>query len=633
MMLQIQNWMRTAAVLIIGVMALNGRATDAERIALIPQQNECRNLLSLDGVWRFCADRENVGEAQGWQQGLPQSVSIAVPGSWNEQIEGLRNYLGLVWYERETIIPSAWKNERVMLRVGSAVYAAKVWVNGQLVGSHEGGHLPFAFEINNQVKWGQKNRITITVENELREDRVPTGNIKGAPLKNYPAANYDFFPYSGLHRSVVICTVPRSSSIQDITVETNFEGNTGLVDVRLKKQGKADGYRLTLTDANGKSVAQQQGKASGETTVKLKVPQVQLWSPENPYLYELQVELRQGGKTVDAYHCNVGVRTIAVSGSNLLLNGKPVTLKGFGKHEDFPIFGRGTALPVIVRDFELMKWVGANSFRTSHYPYDESVYDIADREGFLIIDEIPAVGLIFYDSEDNINRRKSQCEQYIDEMIARDKNHPSVILWCVANEPSPKSLGGGNYTGFAKDENDRENETATQFLSDLMRQCRQLDKTRPATFVGVMGGPASWMKECDVICINRYFGWYTNIGDFPTAMKYFGGEMDKLHGQYQRPFIVTEFGADAIDGMHSTDGEMYSEEFQRQFTAAYLDVASQRDYVAGMMLWNFADFRTGQALMRVGGMNLKGVFTQDRKPKMAAHLLRERWVTNKDKKY
>jgi len=598
---------------------------DARNIALQPQQNEYRNVLNISGIWNFLADPQAVGISEKWYEQLPDGSPIAVPGSWNDQKEGLHHYLGHVWYERETFVPATWKSERVFLRVGSANYLAKVWVNGQEVGVHEGGHLPFAFDISSYVRFGQQNRITIEVENELRADRVPLGNVR-ASMRNYPATNYDFFPFGGLHRDVILYTVPRKSSLSDVTITTQLDGT---ITLKVEKTGTAKGGCVSLRGHDGKTASRSFSFSGNTATVKVQIPDVQLWSPEHPYLYETTVELKDGGKTVDAYRCQTGVRTIAVEGSRLLLNGKPIHLRGFGKHEGFPIFGRAFAQPVAVKDFELMRWTGANSFRTSHYPYDESVYDMADRLGFLIIDEMPSVGLYFYDEQDNIDRRRAVCDQYLEEMITRDKNHPSVIIWSVANEPSYQGMGGANYDGKEQKGNDRENQQAIQFLGGLVQQAKAMDPTRLASFVGVSGGPASWLGVCDIICINRYYGWDTNPGDMNGAIKILDRELEGLWGLYHKPIIMTEFGADAIAGEHSEYAVMFSEEFQCNFITDYLNLANTKDYVAGMHIWNFADFTTGQAMFRVAAKNFKGVFTQDRKPKMAAHMLHERW--NKDK--
>lgn len=602
---------------------------EVKNIALMPEQNAYRNVLDISGIWNFLADTSAVGESQHWQNGLHGSQPIAVPGSWNDQIQGLHNYLGRVWYETTVCIPRSWKGERVFLRVGSANYSAKIWINGKPLGIHDGGHVPFAFEINSLVSWDKPNRITIEMDNILRPDRVPLGGVKAA-MRNFPATNYDFFPFGGLHRRVLLYTVPKASSLTDVTIATTFHASEGKINVKVEKTGNANGCRISVTDEDGKTISKSARLSDNTGNVDVNIPGVHLWSPENPYLYRVRVELIDDGKTVDEYACNSGVRTIAVNDHELLLNGKPIKLRGFGKHEGFPIFGRAFAAPVAVKDFELMKWTGANSFRTSHYPYDESVYDMADRLGFLVIDEMPSVGLYFYDEQKNIDARKAQCDQYLNEMITRDKNHPSVIIWSVANEPSYKGMGGANYNGQEQKGEDRENSIAMSFLGDLMRQARKKDPTRLATFVGVSGGPSAWYKDCDIICLNRYYGWYTNPGDMPGAIKILSGEMDKIHAQFAKPIVMTEFGADAIAGNHSEYDAMFSEEFQCRFIKDYLDFANTKNYMAGMMVWNFADFTTGQAMFRVGAKNLKGVFTQDRRPKMAAHYLHERWTKSTD---
>lgn len=599
------------------------RRADARRIALFPQQNEYRNRMTLSGIWNFQTDPEEIGERQKWFDGLPASTSIAVPGSWNDQTADMHDYLDIAWYETETFLPQSWKSERIFLRIGSAVYMAKVWINGKPLGMHEGGHLPFAFEISSFVKWGERNRITVQVENRQRPDRVPTGDIKDASLKNFPASNYDFFPYAGLNRDVWLYTLPRTASINDIVFKTDFHDSVGLLDVTIKKEGNANEGVVSVEGQGISSLKVPFSFRHDKAVVSVRIPDVQLWSPESPALYRVTVEIGTGSDTVDAYTLETGIRTVSVTEDKLLLNGKPVYLRGFGKHEDFPVFGRGTALPVMIKDFSLMKWVGANSFRTSHYPYDEEFYRMADREGFLIIAETPAVGLLYYDSPENIACRQKICEQQLNEMMIRDKNHPSVIMWSVANEPAIKRRGA--FSGVSTEAAAQENSAAMKGLGRLIIQAKEQDATRPVSFAGVMGGPAEWLGLCDIICLNRYFGWYTHVGDFKTGMDYLSKELDTLHARYKKPVILTEFGADAIAGMHTVGNDIFSEEFQTGFLTAYLDTANTKKYIAGMHIWNFADFRTAQAIIRVGGMNLKGVFTRDREPKMAAHMLRARW--------
>jgi putative sterol carrier protein len=197
-------------------------------------------------------------------------------------------------------------------------------------------------------------------------------------------------------------------------------------------------------------------------------------------------------------------------------------------------------------------------------------------------------------------------------------------MWSVANEPFPPNMmrrftGGG-------DEGDAKTALGTAFFEKLFDRTRALDPTRPATLVGVMGGPVEWLALSDVVCINRYWGWYMRGGEIEAGAEMLAQELDALHEQLGKPIIVTEFGADTIAGAHSDPPEMWTEEYQTEFLRAYLDVAAERPYVAGMHVWNFADFKTAQGSARAGGLNMKGVFTRERRPKMAAHMLRARWT-------
>lgn len=587
---------------------------------LYPVQNAKRNKLDLSGIWEFQPDFENVGEAEGWPSELPNPRPIAVPGSWNEQYEDLFNYFGLSWYVTRAYVPAGWRGERVFLRVGSACYHGTVYINGLAVGSHEGGHLPFAFEITEHVRWDDEIVIAIAVENELKPARVPSGNMPSAMsvMAGYPSTTYDFFPFAGLHRPVVLYSVPQTY-IEDLTVVTDIAGRDGVVKVsaRLNKPAETKGA-TALVDADGNTVAAADlNFDEGVAEAVLNVGDAHLWSDADPYLYDLRVTTE-----ADAYTLKVGIRTIAVREGAILLNGAPVKLNGFGRHEDFPASGKGLNLPLMVKDYALMRWTGANSYRTSHYPYSEEEMQLADREGFLIIDEIPAVSLQF-DTPEHIAERKRVCLQQIDELIARDKNHPSVVMWSVANEPMPKNLrlAGGGSTGP-----DPSEAVGKAFLDDLMARARKLDPTRLVTIVTLMGGPTSWMAQCDVVCMNRYWGWYVLGGQLDKALAALAQELDGVWAQWHKPIIVTEFGADTMPGMHGHPDVMWTEEYQADLIRGYLEAAAARDFVAGMQVWNFADFAAVQSIARVGGLNRKGVFTRTREPKMAAQVLREVWA-------
>ncbi|MGI6367005.1 MAG: beta-glucuronidase [Anaerolineae bacterium] len=583
---------------------------------LYPQQNALRNVLDLSGIWQFQPDPEGRGLAAGWALELEDPRPMAVPASWNEQYADLFNYFGLAWYLRRTWVPAGWRGQRVWLRVGSACYQATVYVNGVPVASHTGGHLPFCCDITEQVRWDEPNTIAISVENELLPDRVPAGGHSDLGLGGYPPTTYDFFPYAGLHRPVLLYSQP-PVAIEDIAVSTELEGGDALLRVVVRAGGGTTLGSVTLS-GHGEPIGAGLSFQDGGATVQLRVPEARLWCPADPWLYELTVHT-----ATDSYTLPVGLRTVKVTESALLLNGQPVRLDGLGRHEDFYVSGKGLNLPLLVKDYQLMRWLGAGSYRTSHYPYSEEEMQLADRMGMLIIDEAPAVSLQFHD-EALLPGLLRQCLAGLDELIARDKNHPSVVMWSVANEPLPASLRARRGAPLADAE--AADEHGRVFLTTLLRRARALDPTRPVTLVAVMGAPDSWQAEADVICLNRYWGWYVDSGQLAPALAHLGEELDAKWAHFHRPLMVTEFGADTLAGLHGEPPVMWTEEYQAELVRGYLAVAASRPFVIGMQVWNYADFAAVQGINRVGGMNLKGVFTRARQPKLVAHVLRELWA-------
>jgi beta-glucuronidase len=587
--------------------------------ALLPQQNATRTKLDLSGLWDFQLDPDGSGEAKGWVAQLPAPQFIAVPGSWNEQFQDTRDYTGVAWYQTRVTLPRSWRGQRMILRVGSAVYFARVWVDGQPIGEHLGGHLPFAFEITAAAKWDQPITITMRVENIAMPTRVPpAGNSAPGRAANFPDINYDFFPYSGIHRAVTLYAVP-GTHITDITATPAFDGADGLLHLRISVSDSYHG--VGVAEAGGQSVPL--AFAAGQAIATLRIPMVQAWSPATPHLYLLTVCLGDPSAPADIYSLNVGIRTISVSGDRLLLNGQPIQIRGAARHEDFPINGRGLNLPVAVRDMQLLKWIGGNSFRTSHYPYAEETMQMADREGMLVIDEIPAVKLYFGDNDTNIEARLAQCRQDISDLIARDKNHPSVIMWSLANEPTSNRFV--NSGGADLPLNDAYKEKGRAFFEDLFNYARRLDNTRPFTITAMSATELSWIALSDVLCINRYYGWYSRQGEPEVAGQLLGAELDALHARFGKPIMMTEFGADTIAGVHAEPPEMWSEEYQVALFRHVLDACASRPFVVGTQFWLLCDFKTAQAVGRAGGLNLKGAFTRERQPKMVAHYLRERW--------
>ena len=575
---------------------------------LYPQSNPFRQCIDLSGFWDLRFDPSNVGHESGWMNGFQDGRPVAVPGSWNDQFEEGREYLGRTWYQTTFDLPWGWDSARqqIRLRFGSVNYLAEAWLNGMPLGTHEGGHLPFEFDIAPYAQ-REANHLVVCVEGELAPDRVPPGNIPPNPVDSFgntsfPNTSFDFFPYCGIHRPVLLHAIP-FDGITGITVIPEIAGHDGRVRVRLnRKGGDSVTARFVL---RGTEVSAETTLIDEETEIVLTVPDAVLWSPETPHLYELVVDLARDGTAFDRYSIPIGIRTIAVDGDRLLLNGQPIYLRGFGRHEDFPVTGRGLVPAVIVKDFALMKWMGANSFRTTHYPYSEEMMNLADRLGFLVIDETPAVGLFF--AEAGLERRLALCRQYTQELIARDKNHPSVIMWSLANEP---------HSGRPE---------AKAFFHNLYELARSLDSTRPITVVSHVGVAEESFEFFDVLCLNRYYGWYTQSGQLDAALPLLSEELDALYARFNKPLIVSEFGADAIPGHHAQPPEMFSEEFQAELLSRYIELFKTKPYIVGEHIWNLCDFKTSQSTHRAGSLNLKGIFTRDRRPKLAAHRVKEKW--------
>lgn len=588
---------------------------------LRPQDNATRETKRLDGIWDFAIDTGGVGRDQGWWRStLPEAQAMPVPSSFNDVLVDpqVHDHVGDAWYQRSVFIPRGWAGQRVVLRFDAATHRAVVWLGDTQVLEHEGGYTPFEADVTSLVAPGEEHRLTVVVNNELRWDSIPPGVVEVMPDGTHRQRQYhDFFNYAGLHRSVWLSMTP-TTHIADVTVVTDVHDGDGVVRYRTSVDG--DGrVRARLRDADGVVVASAEGGAGD-----LRVVAPELWGPGRGYLYDLDVELTEEGDLVDRYTVPVGIRTVRVEGSQFLINDQPFYFRGFGKHEDLNVHGRGHDDVAMVHDFALLSWLGANSFRTSHYPYAEEVLDYADRVGMVVIDETAAVGLnlgvgggLFLGgprttfSEETIGAATQMVhKRAIEELIARDKNHPSVVLWSLANEPESHTDAGHTY------------------FEPLFAAARSADPSRPVGFVNMMFAQPDTCTVtplADVVMINRYYGWYVEPGDLDAAERGLEAELQAWATLYGKPIIVTEYGADTMAGLHSTDASIWSEEYQVALLETYHRVFDRTEAVVGEHVWNFADFATGPSFMRVDG-NKKGVFTRDRRPKMAAHGLRRRWL-------
>ncbi|MBD3391578.1 MAG: beta-glucuronidase [Chitinivibrionales bacterium] len=583
-----------------------------------PFESPTRELKSLDGVWklRFSPDARN-GKNTAPGRAPRGAVEVAVPGSINEQVVDRKEYLTMdrVRYFKEFYVPASWSGKRLFLRFGSVTRRAVVYLNGMKLGMHEGGHLPFEFEITKKGKPGRANLLVVDVDNVLNETTVPQGNIDpkvGGVASwrpgNLPNVHYDFFPFMGIDRPVMLYTTgpARLESLHLVT--RRLRRATASVHASLRVSGRADTVRISCRELGLRHEIRLSGH-SREIETRFTAKNVRPWSPQSPRLYTLRFEMVRGGEVIDTYDLPFGFRTIAVKKGSVLLNGKRIFLRGFGRHEDNTIHGRGLSLPHLVKDYRLMQWIGANSFRTSHYPYsDEDMY-MADRLGFMVIDEVAANTLSMLAVQNKRARAKlaKNHMQQTAELIARDINHPSVIAWSLGNECET----------FHRQ--------SVSYFTGMVRFAKSLDSSRPVTFV-TNTGPAN--ERCahvfDIICLNTYPSWYTGCGKYEDIERMLAPAVEGLWKKYRKPILISEFGADTIPGVHSEHILMWTEEYQCAMIEQIIRVAEKYPYVFGTHIWNLADFKVGQHPGRAVN-NWKGVFTRERQPKMAAHEIRRLW--------
>ncbi|MET8978211.1 beta-glucuronidase [Streptomyces sp. NPDC004539] len=581
---------------------------------LKPRPSATRELVNLDGLWKFALDGE-AGDSP-WAAPLDTQLEAPVPASYNDLFTdpAIRDHVGWVWYQRTVRVPRGWSGERVFVRVDAATHEGTVYVDDVHVAEHTGGYTPFGADITEHVTPGGEFRLTIGVNNELTHTSIPPGRITvdqdGRRKQTYL---HDFYNYAGLARSVWLHSVP-ATHITDVTVVTGLDGTTGTVAYDVTTSAPAE-VRVKVLDADGTEVATDDG-----ATGNLRIPGVTPWRPGAAHLYDLVAEI----PGTDVYTQSFGVRTVEVRGNQFLINGEEFYFTGFGKHEDTAVRGKGHDNAYLVHDFQLMEWVGANSFRTSHYPYAEEVLDFADRHGIVVIDETAAVGLNLAVeagllgtpprptfSPDTVNDdTRAAHAQGIRELIARDKNHPSVVMWSIANEPASNEEG------------------AREYFEPLVELTRKLDPTRPVTYSAVMF--ATFQNDriadlFDVISVNRYYGWYIATGDLPTAERYLEGDLRGWAATFGKPLLMSEYGADTLPGLHSVWDQPWTEEYQSDLLAMHHRTFDRIPEVIGEHIWNFADFQTSHGIHRVDG-NRKGVFTRDRKPKAAVYELRSRWL-------
>lgn len=593
---------------------------------LYPRPSGKRRVIDLCGIWKFAAGNPE-DDTCLYRNGIPGNEWMPVPSSYNDFYadKKKKEHGGDVWYETSFFAYEEWAGKDLLLRFGGVTHRAEVFVNGESLGTHTGGFLPFQCDVKDVVRYGEKNKLVVCVNNELSDITLPVGKtLRKEDGSKRVVPNFDFFNYSGIHRPVKLLVLPENR-MEDIDICTDFCLEDGAVkafiDYAVKWRGAAAWITAEVTDEDGRCVASAKGR-EGRLTIRNAV----LWEIGAGYQYTIKISgYSKDGMILDEYFQNVGIRTVRVEGTSFQINGKPVYLKGFGKHEDAAFSGRGYNPVMNKRDFELMKWSNANSFRTSHYPCSEEIMEMADREGFLVIDEVAAVGM--QDWEGNWqNPENESCIRYfgqkevkengllnhietIRHLIARDKNHPSVIMWSLMNEPDCSDAGARTYFEKVFE--------AAKIADPQKRPCGFSNHTN-------VGKQCVNWDLCDVIMLNKYYGWYFYGGaDIEEGMERLREELERWRSA-EKPVLISEFGADAISGLHKLPGVQWSEEYQAEFLMKNGKVFDEFPFIIGEHVWNFADFQTAEAVHRADG-NRKGLFTRERQPKLGAYFMKHRW--------
>ena len=564
-----------------------------------------RSVTSLNGMWKYFVDQQDIGyydyrmNPTRWgffldvkprnvsdlvEYSFDDSKSMKVPGDWNTQDEQLYWYEGSVWYRQKF----NWKPEqgrKALLYFAGANYLSRVWVNGKQVGVHEGGFTPFCFDVSDVVKAGE-NTVVVMVNNNRKKENIPT-------------QIFDWWNYGGITRDVMMVSVPETY-IEDYSLQL-VKGNTKLINVKLKLNEKKAGKMVTLSIPELKIKRKLVTDAQGEANVVLKA-KPSLWCPENPKLYKVSITTAE-----ETISDEIGFRTIETRGKQILLNGKPIFLKGISSHEETAYTSRRCNS---AEDADtLLAWakdLGCNFMRLAHYPHNEHAIREAERKGVLLWEEIPCYWTIDWKNEKTFANAKRQLQ----DMIGRDKNRANVIVWSVANE-TPHSA-----------ERDK-------FLSELAKFAKTEDDTRLISMAMEVTGQSNYVnrlndnmnKYVDIISFNEYIGWYRDVNDAPKM---------KWEVPYDKPVIISEFGGGAVAGLHGSKNERWTEEFQENLYKENLDMLSKIEGLSGMTPWVLKDFRSPRRINPVvqKDFNRKGLVSDKGKRKKAFYVLKE-WYKNK----
>jgi beta-glucuronidase len=543
-----------------------------------------RNKIVLDGWWAFCTDPDDKGEEAGYVSAFPdRQRAITVPGCWNTEF-GMYGYHGAAWYRKG--FDSDFEGQ-AKLTFGAVADLARVWLNGEYLGEHEGGFTAFHFVA--RVEHGE-NELVVRVDNRHSETTLPKDAV-------------DWFPYGGITRSV-ICEQVHTVYIDHVHI---LGGIDGQVEVRAYVRNRTPSavtvpFSVTVDGQRRTETATIAADTRQEERLTLQIPNPQLWSPDSPHLYTAVVELG-----TDLHQERFGLREIRTEGSDILLNGKKIWIRGVNRHEDHPDWGFAQPDKLMQRDIEIIQDLNCNAVRGSHYPNHPTFLDLCDEAGLLFFAELP--GWQYSAAQIATEPTKGKLQHMLREMIDEQFNHPCIYTWSMHNECQTEVSMDGDVD-------------LSSAMAELIGLARDLDETRLVTYVSHRYWHDKHFHLADMICLNEYIGWYVpeiEGSDFPDYLR----RMAELYPE--APILVTEFGAGGIAGEHSMAAVKWSEEYQVQQVTSQIEAMRENEHVAGCYIWQYCDIaiHPRRALGRPRSMNNKGLVDEYRRPKSAYYAVRD----------
>lgn len=523
---------------------LSGNTGNEARVKLRSIYNpSVREQISLCGSWDFKYE----GDA-AWGK-------IEVPKTWGWEGDSFTNYEGRARYKKEFTIPTSWNGKYIKLYFEAVNYRADIWLNGEYVGFHEGGYTPFWFDVSSKLIYGSLNEIEVLVKNLLSDLTVPDSRI-------------GWMNYGGIHREVFL-EASDKLNILSSRITTKISAASASINSILSIQNKYSEPRtfnlsVEIVDPHeGSSITGQNREltvSSGdslEVDFHLNISSPELWSPESPDLYLLQAAITADGLVLDSYQTTFGIREVKARSDGIYLNGEKIFIKGVNIHEFYPGMGFTENDSIRRKDVEMIRAANANMIRLSHYPQHPQLLDLADQEGLLVYEEVPAwqLGLPYSDQKIESARRQLR------EMVQRDFNHPSIIIWGLANE-------------IASDTEDGE-----KYIRKLLEETQSLDTTRLVSYASDrhVGQVDPGFRYVDLICINEYYGvaWHGDLSDLPVTLS-------RIRNSYpDKPILITEFGSSS-----DWKPDTYLDIIQTHWSI----FEQHRDYIAGGILWVFNQY-------------------------------------------